>query len=364
MKKINIKTSSKEYQICIGNNLTSNYPIGKIVSKREVLIISDKKVPKKLINGLKTNLSRNKAKRVIEKSILATEKNKSLKYISKIYDFMLKEKLARDCLIIGLGGGITCDITGFISSTYQRGVDFVLIPTTLLSQVDASIGGKTGVNHMGLKNMVGTFYQPSLVLVDTASLKSLPKKEILCGLIEVIKHGIIKDGNFFNWLEKNIDSLVKLKTPELDYAIKRSIEIKADVVSVDEKESGLRAILNFGHTFGHAIETIGNNKDYSHGEAVALGMIVASKLSQIILGFSEEEDERILSLLKKTGISTTLKKKVLPKKLLKLTESDKKKKQGRISFILIERIGKAKITKVENKKTLEKVIERSLVYSK
>ncbi len=364
MKKINIKTSSKKYQICIGSDLISTFPIGKFVSKKEVLIISDKKVPKKLINNLKKNLYKSKAKRVLEKSILATEKNKNLNYISKIYNFMLKEKLARDCLIIGLGGGITCDITGFISSTYQRGVDFILIPTSLLSQVDASIGGKTGVNHMGLKNMVGTFYQPSLVLIDTVSLNSLPKKEVLCGLIEVIKHGVIKDSNFFKWLEKNIDKLVDLKSPQLDYAIKRSVEIKAEVVSIDEKESGLRAILNFGHTFGHALETLGNNKDYSHGEAVALGMIAASKLSQIISGLSEEDYKRIFSLLIKTGISTTLKKKVSSGKLLKLMESDKKKKQGEISFITIEKIGNAQTNKVKNKKILDKVIKTSLIYSK
>ena len=363
MKKITVKTSSKNYQIYIGEGLSRKFDFDPFVYKKEIFLIIDKNVPEKTIEDLKNNLKSSFPKRIIEKKIFASEKNKNLTYVSKIYDFMLKKKLGRDCLVIGVGGGITCDIAGFISATYLRGVEFLLLPTTLLAQVDASIGGKTGVNHKGFKNMIGAFYQPSLVIVDSSTLKSLPKKEILSGLVEVIKHGIIIDNRFFSWIEKNAIGLKKLKISSIEFAIKKSIEIKAKVVSKDEKEKGLRAILNFGHTFGHAIETAGENKLYTHGEAVALGMLAASNLSENISDLSRLEIERIKNLLVKLGIRTSLKKRIDADFLIKLMESDKKKDKGIINFITIEKIGKAKIQKVKEKKIISKVINKTFSYS-
>ncbi len=363
MKKIAVKTTSKNYEIFIGEGLSRKFDFDPIAHKREIFLIIDKNVPEKTIEDLKKNLKSSFPKRIVEKKIFASEKNKNLTYVSKIYDFMLNKKLGRDCLVIGLGGGITCDVAGFISATYLRGVEFLLLPTTLLAQVDASIGGKTGVNHKGFKNMIGAFYQPSLVIVDSSTLKSLPKKEVLCGLVEVIKHGIILDNKFFSWIEKNAINLKKLKISSIEYAIKKSIEIKAKVVSEDEKEKGLRAILNFGHTFGHAIETAGENKLYTHGEAVALGMLAASNLSENISDLSNLEIARIKNLLVKLGIRTSLKKKIDANSLIKLMESDKKKDKGIINFITIEKIGRAKIQKVKDKKLISKVINKTFSYS-
>jgi len=363
MKKITVKTSSKNYQIYVGEGLSRKFNFDPVVHKKEIFLIIDKNIPEKTIEDLRKNLNSSFPKKIIEKKIFASEKNKNLTYISKIYDFMLNKKLGRDCLVIGIGGGITCDIAGFISATYLRGVEFILLPTTLLAQVDASIGGKTGVNHKGFKNMIGAFYQPSLVIVDSSTLRSLPKKEVLCGLVEVIKHGIIIDNKFFSWIEKNAIGLKRLKISSIEFAIKKSIEIKSKVVSKDEKEKGLRAILNFGHTFGHAIETAGKNKLYTHGEAVALGMIAASNLSEKVSELSNSEIERIKNLLVKLGIRTNLKKKIDANILIKLMESDKKKNEGVINFITIEKIGRAKIQKVKDKKLLSKVINKTFSYS-
>ena len=363
MKKIAVKTTSKNYEIFIGEGLSRKFDFDSIVHKREIFLITDKNVPKRIIEDLKKNLESSFPKRIIEKKIFASEKNKNLAYVSKIYDFMLNKKLARDCLVIGIGGGITCDIAGFVSATFLRGVEFLLLPTTLLAQVDASIGGKTGVNHKGFKNMIGAFYQPSTVIVDSSTLKSLPKKEVLCGLVEVIKHGIILDNKFFSWIEKNTNDLKKLKISAIEFAIKKSIEIKAKVVSEDEKEKGLRAILNFGHTFGHAIETAGKNKLYSHGEAVALGMLAASNLSENISDLSNLEIARIRNLLIRLGIRTSLKKKIDANTLIKFMESDKKKDKGIINFITIEKIGRAKIQRVKDKKLISKVINKTFSYS-
>ena len=362
MTTLKVKTDSKKYEIHLGHGLVDKISLKRLVGKREVLLLIDNKVPKPFVKKVENNIKRSSAARIKLLTVNASEKNKNFLYISRIYDFLIKNNFSRDTLIIGIGGGITCDITGFVGSTFLRGIDFVLIPTTLLSQVDASIGGKTGVNHKGFKNMIGTFNQPKKVIIDTSCLETLPKLEILCGLMEVIKHGVIADSRFFNWIEKNLNQILTLKPQYIQKAVKRSIEIKADVVTKDEKELGLRAILNFGHTFGHALETIGENKLYTHGEAVALGMLAACKLSEISDDFSEKSSERISSLIKKTGIDVKLKKKINHKKLIKLMQSDKKNNQGRLKFILLEKIGRAKIKVIKNNQVIEKAIKNSLFY--
>ena len=191
MKVIKVKTDSKNYDIKVGHDLLGSTPLKKLVSQKDVLLIVDKKVPELLINKLKNNLKKSSSKKINSIKINASENNKNMSYLAKVYDFLIRNNYSRDCVIFGIGGGITCDMTGFIASTFLRGVNFVLVPTTLLSQVDASIGGKTGVNHKGFKNMIGTFNQPVQVIIDTKFLRSLSKLEIQCGLMEVIKHGLI-----------------------------------------------------------------------------------------------------------------------------------------------------------------------------
>ena len=362
MKIIKIKTDSKKYDIKVGNDLLGTIPLKKLVSQKDILLIIDSKVPELLINKLSNNLKKSSSKKINSIKINASENNKNMSYLAKVYDFLIRNNYSRDCLIFGIGGGITCDMTGFIASTFLRGVDFVLVPTTLLSQVDASIGGKTGVNHKGFKNMIGTFNQPAQVIIETKFLKYLSKLEIQCGLMEVIKHGLISDKGFFVWIEKNLKQILSLKPLFIEKAIKRSIEIKANVVSKDEKEKGLRAILNFGHTFGHALETIGNNKLYAHGEAVALGMLAATKLSESNSDLDHKVFDRVHSMLRKTGINVNLKKKIIPKKLIKLMQSDKKKNNSQLKFILLEKIGKAKIKTISNEETIENAIKNSLFY--
>ena len=362
MKIIKVKTDSKNYEIKVGNDLLGSIPLKKLVSQKDILLVIDNRVPESLINKLKNNVKKSSSKKINLIKINASENNKNMSYLAKVYDFLIRNNYSRDCIIFGIGGGITCDMTGFIASTFLRGVDFVLVPTTLLSQVDASIGGKTGVNHKGFKNMIGTFNQPAQVIIDTRFLKSLSKLEIQCGLMEVIKHGLISDKKFFVWLEKNLTQILSLKPQFIEKAIKRSIEIKADVVSKDEKENGLRAILNFGHTFGHALETIGSNKLYAHGEAVALGMLAATKLSESSSDLDINVFDRVHSIIKNTGIKVSLKKKIIPKKLIELMQSDKKKNNSQLNFILLEKIGKAKIKSINNEVEIENAIKNSLFY--
>ena len=362
MKIIKVKTDSKNYEIKVGNDLLGSIPLKKLVSQKDILLIIDNKVPALLINKLKNNLKKSSSKKINSIKINASENNKNMSYLARVYDFLIRNNYSRDCIIFGIGGGITCDMTGFIASTFLRGVDFVLVPSTLLSQVDASIGGKTGVNHKGFKNMIGTFNQPAQVIIDTKFLKSLSKLEIRCGMMEVIKHGLISDKKFFVWLEKNLKQILSLKPQFIERAIKRSIEIKADVVSKDEKENGIRAILNFGHTFGHALETIGDNKLYTHGEAVALGILAATKLSESSSDLDCKVFDRVHSIIKNTGIEVNLKKKIIPKKLIKLMQSDKKKNNNQLKFILLEKIGQAKIKNINNEMVIENAIKNSLFY--
>ena len=362
MKIIKVKTNSKNYEIKVGHNLLGSIPLKKLVSQKDILLVIDNRVPESLINKLKSNLKKSSSKKINSIKINATENNKNMSYLAKLYDFFIRNNYSRDCVIFGIGGGITCDMTGFIASTFLRGVDFILVPTTLLSQVDASIGGKTGVNHKGFKNMIGSFSQPAQVIIDIKFLNSLSKLEIQCGMMEVIKHGLISDKKFFVWLEKNLNQILSLKPQYIEKAIKRSIEIKALVVSEDEREKGIRAILNFGHTFGHALETIGNNKLYTHGEAVALGMLAATKLSESNLKLGPEVFDRVYSIIKNTGIRVNLKKKINPKTLINLMQSDKKKSENQLKFILLEKIGQAKIKNIINEEVIENALKNSLFY--
>ena len=341
MKEIKINTDSRDYPVLVGTDiLTENYL--KEFSNKEILLVIDSKIEESVKKEVQITLS-NISSKYSELTLEANEENKSNATLSVIHDELIEQSYSRDCILFALGGGIICDMTGFAAATYLRGVDFVLIPSTLLSQVDASVGGKTAINHPKGKNMIGAFHQPSKVLTDTKLLKSLKKVQIREGLAEIIKHALIRDEIFFQWLQENIEDLLEANDAKLLEAISKSIEIKADVVSKDETEQGIRKWLNFGHTFGHSIEVYGNYKRFSHGEAVALGMLMATNLSQKILNLEKKEIDNIKQLIYSILSEELLKSEFKPNDLVKLMSADKKKKGDSLNFILLSSIGEAKI---------------------
>lgn len=269
---------------------------------------------------------------------------------------LLKNRLDRRSCLIALGGGVIGDITGFVASIYMRGISFVQVPTTLLAQVDSSVGGKTGVNHYLGKNMIGTFFQPRIVWIDTDTLKTLPEREFLGGLSEVIKYGVIWDENLFKFLRDNRESITALDHSAITYIIKRSCEIKAEVVSRDEREAGLRAILNFGHTIGHAIETLTGYRRYIHGEAVSIGMRVEARLS-MTLGIAEKRvDDEIRSILSSYRLPVNLPDGINEDEIINSMQIDKKAISGKLRFILPERIGKVRIEEVTDSNSITEAI--------
>jgi 3-dehydroquinate synthase len=270
------------------------------------------------------------------------EAHKDWSTLNKVFDALLENRCDRKTAIVALGGGVIGDLAGFAAATYQRGVPFVQVPTTLLAQVDSSVGGKTAINHPLGKNMIGAFHQPLAVLADTDTLATLPPAELRAGLAEVIKHGAIRDVAFFEWLEANLDALLRLDRGALAYAVKRSVEIKAAVVAADERETGVRALLNFGHTFGHAIEAGLGFGAWLHGEAVGAGMVMAADLS-VRLGLLEgEAADRLRRLLARAGLPVAGPA-LGPDRYLDLMAVDKKAEAGRIRFILLDRLGAARI---------------------
>jgi 3-dehydroquinate synthase len=270
------------------------------------------------------------------------ERYKDWVTLNRIYDALLEHRCDRRTTLIALGGGVVGDLTGFAAATYMRGVPFIQIPTTLLAQVDSSIGGKTGVNHPLGKNMIGAFYQPRLVLADTDVLKSLPPREFSAGMAEVIKHGLVRDAAFFSWLELNMEKLFAGEPQALAHSVRRCCEIKAAVVAEDERETGVRALLNFGHTFGHAIESGLGYGNWLHGEAVAAGMAMAADLSRRMGLIADADVMRIITLLERAGLPASPPK-ISPDRLLDLMGTDKKAEGGKLRFVLLEAIGRASV---------------------
>ena len=272
------------------------------------------------------------------------EEYKNLDSLRIIYDRLLDARLDRKSALIALGGGVIGDITGFAAATYMRGIDFIQIPTTLLAQVDSSVGGKTGVNHPLGKNMIGSFWQPRVVLIDTKTLLTLPRRELLCGIAEVIKYGIILDAEFFGFLDEKRERIMGLDTEALLHVITRSCEMKAEVVSRDEREGGLRAILNFGHTVGHAVESLTGYKQYLHGEAVAIGMWTESVLASA-LGFLDQAGrDRINRLMQDYGFDLKIPSELSPDAMVASMLHDKKTIDGSLTFVLPRAIGEVEIT--------------------
>jgi len=341
--KLHVKTGNKKYPIFIGNNILNK--LNKILKDNSInfnqcLIIADKNVPKKIIGKVLNTLPK---KKISLHYFHSSEKNKNQKSIDNILSILLSKNFNRNDCVISIGGGITGDVTGFAASIFKRGLKFINIPTTLLSQVDSSIGGKTGINSKYGKNLIGAFYQPSLVISDIIFLKSLSKREIICGYGEILKHAIIADKKFFSFLDMNGSQILNLKSPLIEKAIFRSCSIKKKVVETDEKEMGIRKILNFGHTFAHAYEaTLGYSKKLNHGEAVILGIKTAAKFSL---------SKNILNIKEFNLIENHLSKLSLPKnihkffsikdlnKILSFMKKDKKNNTNKINLVLIKKIG-------------------------
>ena len=343
-KSINVRTPSGDYEVLVGSKLLENYNFKWLVQNRQVLVVKDSNVPNAILENLSISLANSEAKQVEVMEIETNEKNKSFDGLMPIFEVLNSNKFNRDCLLIGLGGGITTDMVGFVAASYLRGVDLIQIPTTLLSQVDAAIGGKTGINFSGSKNNIGAFYQPKLVLMDTDSLKSLSKLDFIDGLAEIIKHSLIADKNLFTKLENIFLNEKDLSDADLTQIIYESSLIKAFVVSNDEKEKGDRALLNFGHTYGHAFEAIQSLEGFSHGQAVGLGMICASHLSLLLEKISTEEFEKIKNLIKSVGLPYELPDNFNIDDFSEAMSRDKKILDKKLRFITLRGIGSAEIT--------------------
>ena len=293
--------------------------------------------------------------------IPAGETNKTLEAIAKIYDTALEKRLERSSTMVALGGGVVGDMTGFAASSWLRGINFVQVPTTLLAMVDASIGGKTGVNHPQGKNLIGAFYQPRLVFIDPFVLKTLPEREFRAGMAEVIKYGIIWDADLFEQLEqaKSLKNLADLPESLLEMIITRSCQAKVDVVSQDEKESGIRAILNYGHTLGHAVESLTGYSQVNHGEAVAIGMVAAGKIAVKMGLWNEKDAQRQMVLIEKMGLPTQIPSYLDPNTIIDILQNDKKVKAGKVRFILPTAIGKVIITDEVTTEILQSILRES-----
>jgi len=280
-------------------------------------------------------------------SIEDGEQHKSLSTLSFIYDELVYNNVDRSTGIIALGGGVVGDISGFAAATFLRGIDYMQIPTTLLSQVDSSVGGKTAVNHPDGKNLIGSFNQPKLVCIDIALLETLPEREYLAGIAEIIKYGIIKDREFFKWLKLNRIALINKEPEALVHAIKTSCQIKADIVEIDEKESSIRAILNYGHTFGHAVEALTDYREYLHGEAVAIGMVIAARYSELLGFCGGSEVTEIIEILQQYGLPVKAPD-FSTERYLEAMMHDKKVKGGKLNMVLNHEIGQCSVEMIES----------------
>ena len=343
MPKVKVELGANSYDIFIGTKILDG--VGKFIAEskftQKVLIVTDSNV-EKFLDSLTDSL---KAYEInFEVAVIpAGETSKNLREAEKIYTRAIEIGLDRKSPIIAFGGGVVGDLAGFIAATYLRGVPFIQVPTTLLSQVDSSVGGKTAVNHELGKNLIGAFYQPKAVFIDLETLKTLPDREIKCGLGEVVKYGIISDEKFFEYLELNAEKILNRDVEVLTQIIKRSCEIKAEVVSLDEKETGLRRILNFGHTIAHAVEKITNYEKYRHGEAVAIGMLGAALISWTLGRINFNEVARLKDLLDKLGLVTNCAGCDV-EEMYKLTFRDKKTVGGKVNWVLMDNFGKVGIT--------------------
>ncbi len=355
MKKVRVKLGSNSYNILIGSGLLmqTGLALKEIGCDDKLIIVTDPTVKSLYGNTLKQSLAGSSFK-VISLEIPEGEEQKSLETAGRLYGDLTNFYTERTTPILALGGGVIGDLSGFVAATYLRGVPLIQIPTTLLAQVDSSIGGKVAVNHGRLKNRIGAFYQPRLVISDTSVLKTLPNGELSDGLAEAIKYGVIQDGELFTYIENNLDKIKSFDDRALETIVYRSAKIKAEVVEKDERDFGLRNILNYGHTIGHAIESVSDFR-VRHGEAVAIGMVAAARISSRLRMLDKSEVNRIKGIIARAGLPTKLPNLEL-KRLIQAMKHDKKILQGKLRFVLPKAIGEVFITDEVTPALIEEVL--------
>jgi len=354
---LTVQLGSRSYPILIGAGLRARADLlGQHVPGRDVLLVSNTIVAPLYADALKKGLG---DRRIVEVTLPDGEAHKTLATVTRVLDVLVANRFGRDCTVVALGGGVVGDMAGFAAACYQRGVAYVQVPTTLLAQVDSSVGGKTGVNHPGGKNLIGAFHQPAAVIADTETLKSLPVRELRAGLAEVIKYGLICDEALFTWLEQNMEKLLAHDAAALTHAIRRSCEIKAEIVGRDEREQGDRALLNLGHTFGHALESVTGYTKWLHGEAVGAGLLMAATMSCESGLMPAASVERLRKLLERTGLPTDARD-LKPDTVLEHMRIDKKVKSGRIRLVLMRAIGGSFVTADYPDAALQRTLEAHL----
>ena len=350
---LTVHTQSHDYPIIITSQCDMAKEVAPYIKGKQVMVVTNTTVEKlylqDLVKGLEADFE------VLSVVLPDGEQYKTQQYIDQIYDALMDNHCSRDVTLIALGGGVIGDMTGFAAASFMRGVNFIQIPTTLLSQVDSSVGGKTGINHPKGKNMIGAFWQPQVVLADMHTLTTLPQRELSAGMAEVIKYALIMDADFLTWLEDNMSALMSLDKVALAEAVARCCQYKADIVAQDERESGKRALLNFGHTFGHVIETHEGYGKWLHGEAVAAGMVQAAQLSQQMGWISEQDVQRISEVLQAAHLP--IKPPAIDTQTaLGLMQHDKKVKSGQVRLILLKSVGEAVVTADFDQTLLEAVL--------
>jgi 3-dehydroquinate synthase len=360
VKFLTVELADRSYPIRIGAGLLADPAQYAEIEGRRLKLVTDENVARHYLSDVLKALNLREEDALV---LPAGEEQKSWANAEKVLDWLLASRLNRDGCLVALGGGVIGDMAGFAAAIYQRGIDFVQIPTTLLAQVDSSVGGKTGINHPRGKNMIGAFHQPRLVLADLGTLRSLPQRELLAGIAEVIKYGMLADSDFFKWQEQHLEALLALETDALSKAIYRSCELKARIVAQDERESvsggaGPRALLNLGHTFGHAIETWTGYTQWLHGEAVATGLCMAADLSARLGWMSAKDAERCLKLVERAGLPVRPPAGMTPQDFVELMGHDKKVAAGKIRLVLMRGIGLAVVSGDFEPRALQATLEQ------
>lgn len=339
MRTLQVDLGDRSYPIFIGPGLAEKPGLlARWIVSTQVMVVTNETIAPLYLDAVLETLRGFAVESVI---LPDGESDKTLDTMAGIFDALIDKRFNRNATLVALGGGVVGDIAGFAAACYQRGIAFVQVPTTLLAQVDSSVGGKTGVNHPRGKNMIGAFYQPLCVIADTDTLKTLDDRQLRAGIAEVIKYGLIRDPEFFVWLEEHLQALLDRDAEALTFAIERSCRNKASVVTEDEREAGVRATLNLGHTFGHAIETGAGYGKYLHGEAVAVGICLAADLSRRLGWITGSEADRIIALLRRAGLPVQPPGEMRVEDYLEIMAVDKKNVDGKIRLILLEGIGKA-----------------------